>query len=171
MNKHLFARICRVIGRFLLCVGTIFLTGSILLAAAPTLFGINDQSQAASNFSIENFFNPSSSCGSVTHIGATNPAYSALGVVIFIAVITIFGVVLHHYNDSIRKFIANIAKRLKISIHSTELLCSTFIWGMVTAVTLNYLPIFALLALTILIVNNLFFIFAWTSYGCRNYTL
>lgn len=169
MKKHLFARICRVIGRFLLCIGAIFLTGSLLLVAAPKLFGI-DEGATANQLSVGNLFSPSTSCGASS--SAENSfALSAIGVGVSIVLIIIFILVLRRYNETIRKTITYIAKKLHLNIHTTELLCATFIWAIVTLIAIFYAPVFSLFAIAALITNNLFFIFAWTSYGCPNYTL
>ena len=169
MKKHLFARICRVMGRFLLCIGVVFLTGSILLVAAPTLFGISKGS-TANQLSVGVLLNPGSSCGGSVE-PVDNFALSAVSAGASILLLIVFAIVLRRYNDTIRKAIALIAKKLRLNIHTTELLCTTLVWAIVTLVTIFYAPVFSLFAIATLIANNLFFIFAWTSYGCPNYTL
>ena len=170
MKKHLFARICRVSGRFLLCVGVVFLTGSLLLALSPALFGIKDMSKAQSNLSISSLFAPSN-CSAAANAGSNGLALSMLAVALSVGLILVFSLVLRYYNGSIRSAIAKIAKAFRLSIHVTELLCSTFIWTLVTLIAIFYTPVFSLFGFAALVLNNLLFIFAWTSYGCPRYTL
>ena len=169
MQQHLFARICRVLGRFFLCIGAIFTTGSLLLAVAPSLFQLDHSPETIQYYSLNNFF--SNSCATSSASTTSNPALLILGLILTFAILAIFVLALKRYNHSIRHFIARLATQLRLSIHNTELLLTTFIWGILVIVAIAYLPIFAIPALVALAINDLLFIFAWTAYGCPVYVL
>ena len=78
---------------------------------------------------------------------------------------------MRHYNDDIRKIIGKISKLTKLSIHQVELLATTLVWGVVVHIAVFYAPLFAIPAITALILNELFFIFARLGYGCKDYVL
>ena len=77
---------------------------------------------------------------------------------------------MRRYNDDIRKIIKNIANLIHLSIQVTELALVVFVWSIVVLLTIFNAPLFSILALFALIINELFFIFAWTAYGGKNYT-
>ena len=91
-------------------------------------------------------------------------AVTALGIVLSIAIIVVFGLVMRRYNDDIRRIIGKIAKTTKLSIHQTELLLTTFVWGIVVHITVFHAPLFAIPAIAALIFNELFFIFAFFNF-------
>ncbi len=169
MQQHLFARICRVLGRFFLCIGTIFATGSLLLAFAPSLFRLDHSPETVQYYSLNNFF--SSGCTTNSMDATNEPALLILGLILSLAILMIFVLALKHYNHNIRHLIARLAAHLRLNIHVAELIITTLIWGILAIVTLAFLPIFAIPALAALIINNLLFIFAWTAYGCPIYVL
>lgn len=78
---------------------------------------------------------------------------------------------MRRYNDDIRKIIGKISKLTKLSIHQVELLATTLVWGVVVHIAVSHAPLFAISAITVLILNELFFIFARLGYGCKDYVL
>ena len=171
-KKHLFARTCRVLGRFLLALGAVLCVASIVLALAPLLF----PSQAGEADTISHYSpsfiampaNPSTPAPASDR----NPAVYILPAIISIVIIlTAMIIAFYHYNSSIRNAIARFAKITKLNIHISELLLSTFIWAIVNLILIFNAPVFALLSFTALVLNNLFFIFAWTAYGCPSYSI
>ena len=171
-KKHLFARTCRVLGRFLLALGAVLCVASIVLALAPLLF----PSQAGEVDTISHYppsfiampTNPSAPAPASDHNSAAYILPAIISVVIILATMII---AFCHYNSSIRTAIARFAKTTKLNIHTSELLLSTFIWAIVNLILIFNAPVFALLSFAALVLNNLFFIFAWTAYGCPSYSI
>lgn len=170
MKNYLFARICRVIGRFLLTLGTVFFIGSLAILFIPKPSqNPSTEGTSLSHQTIHSIINNDTIAFADTP--ANNVALTALGIVLAISIIIIFVLVLRHYNDDIRKIIGKISKLTKLSIHQVELLATTLVWGVVVHIAVFYAPLFAIPAITILILNELFFIFARLGYGCKDYVL
>ena len=168
-KKHLFARTCRVLGRFLLALGAILCIASVIFAVAPVL----DQPKSDESSITDN---------TPVVIPPTNPAptdqtpskayvYILPSIVVVTLALFLLGVSFRHYNRTIRNTIARVAKSMKLSISSTELVLATLIWAIVNIVMIFVAPLFAILTFAALIINDLLFIFAWTSYGCPVYTI
>lgn len=153
----------------MLCIGAVLLVGSAMLALAPYLLPRASETTDSARPSIEVIIN--NPHVTMPNTPANNFALAALGAVLGIAVLLIFFLIMRRYNDDIRRIVGKVAKTLHLSIQLTELVLSTAIWAIVTIVAVLNAPLFASGALIALIINNLFFIVAWTSYGCRNYTL
>lgn len=170
MKNYLFARICRVIGRFLLTLGTVFFIGSlaILFLPKPSQNSFTEDT-SLSHQTIHSIINNNAITFADT--SASNAALTALGIVLAISIIIIFVLVLRHYNDDIRRIIGKISKLTKLSIHQVELLSTTLVWGVVVHVAVFHAPLFAIPAITTLILNELFFIFARLGYDCKDYVL
>jgi len=169
MKNYLFARICRVIGRFLLTLGTVFLVGSLVILFLPKPSSDPSTDNSLSRQTIHSIINNDTIAFADTP--ANNVALTALGIVLAISIIIIFVLVLRRYNDDIRKIIGKISKLTKLSIHQVELLATTLVWGVVVHIAVFYAPLFAIPAITILILNELFFIFARLGYDCKDYVL
>ena len=170
MKNYLFARICRVIGRFLLTLGTVFFIGSLAILFLPKPSqNSSTEGTSLSHQTIRSIINNNTIAFADTP--ANNIALTALSIVLAISIIIIFVLVLRHYNDDIRKIIGKISKLTKLSIHQVELLATTLVWGVVVHIAVFYAPLFAIPAITVLILNELFFIFARLGYGCKDYVL
>ncbi|MCQ2568736.1 MAG: hypothetical protein MJ155_00370 [Candidatus Saccharibacteria bacterium] len=171
MKNYLFARICRVIGRFLLTLGTVLFIGSlaILFLPKPTQ-NPSTEDTSLSHQTIHSIINNNGAIA-FADTPANNVALTALGIVLAISIIIIFVLVMRHYNDDIRKIIGKISKLTKLSIHQVELLATTLVWGVVVHIAVSYAPLFAIPAITVLILNELLFIFARLGYGCKDYVL
>ena len=170
MKNYLFARICRVIGRFLLTLGTVFFIGSLAILFLPKPSqNSSTEGTSLSHQTIRSIINNNTIAFADTP--ANNIALTALSIVLAISIIIIFVLVLRHYNDDIRKIIGKISKLTKLSIHQVELLATTLVWGVVVHIAVFYAPLFAIPAIAILILNELFFIFARLGYGCKDYVL
>ena len=170
MKNYLFARICRVIGRFLLTLGTVFFISSLAILFIPKPSqNPSTEGTSLSHQTIRSIINNNTIAFADTP--ANNIALTALSIVLAISIIIIFVLVLRHYNDDIRKIIGKISKLTKLSIHQVELLATTLVWGVVVHIAVFYAPLFAIPAITTLILNELFFIFARLGYGCKDYVL
>ena len=170
MKNYLFARICRVIGRFLLTLGTVFFIGSLAILFIPKPSqNSSTEGTSLSHQTIRSIINNNTIAFADTP--ANNIALTALSIVLAISIIIIFVLVLRRYNDDIRKIIGKISKLTKLSIHQVELLATTLVWGVVVHIAVFYAPLFAIPAITTLILNELFFIFARLGYGCKDYVL
>ncbi len=170
MKNYLFARICRVIGRFLLTLGTVFFISSLAILFLPKPSqNSSTEGTSLSHQTIHSIINNNTITFADTP--ANNVALTALGIVLAISIIIIFVLVMRHYNDDIRKIIGKISKLSKLSIHQVELLATTLVWGIVVHIAVSYAPLFAIPAITTLILNELFFIFARLGYGCKDYVL
>jgi len=171
MKNYLFARICRVIGRFLLTLGTVFFIGSLAILFIPKPSqNPSTEGTSLSHQTIRSIIN-NNDLVAFADTSANNVALTALGIVLAISIIIIFVLVLRRYNDDIRKIIGKISELTKLSIHQVELLATTLVWGVVVHIAVSYAPLFAIPAITTLILNELFFIFARLGYGCKDYVL
>lgn len=170
MKNYLFARICRVIGRFLLTLGTVFLVGSLVILFLPKPSSDPSTDNSLSRQTVYSIVNNANTTA-LADTPANNTALAILGIVFSIAIIIVFILVMRHYNDDIRKIIGKIAKLTKLSIHQVELLSTTIVWGIVVHITVFHAPLFAIPAIIVLILNELFFIFARLGYGCKEYAL
>ena len=171
MKNYLFARICRVIGRFLLTLGTVFFISSLAILFIPKPSqNPSTEGTSLSHQTIRSIIN-NNDIIAFADTPANNVALTALSIVLAISIIIIFVLVLRHYNDDIRKIIGKISKLTKLSIHQVELLATTLVWGVVVHIAVFYAPLFAIPAITALILNELFFIFARLGYGCKDYVL
>lgn len=171
MKNYLFARICRVIGRFLLTLGTVFFIGSLAILFIPKPSqNPSTGGTSLSHQTIRSIIN-NNDLVAFADTSANNVALTALGIVLAISIIIIFVLVLRRYNDDIRKIIGKISELTKLSIHQVELLATTLVWGVVVHIAVSYAPLFAIPAITALILNELFFIFARLGYGCKDYVL
>ena len=128
MKNYLFARICRVIGRFLLTLGTVFFIGSLAILFIPKPSqNPSTEGTSLSHQTIHSIINNNDTIA-FADTPANNVALTALGIVLAISIIIIFVLVMRHYNDDIRKIIGKISKLTKLSIHQVELLATTLVW-------------------------------------------
>ena len=170
MKNNLFARICRVAGRFSLCIGVILLIGTVALTIAPHFPNeANPENSSLSKQSVGYLF--------VRHSGshpdnlAETISLDVIGFALAALIIIAFILVMRRYNADIRKVIGKIAHVFSLSIHHAELLLTVLAWGAVIILTIFNEPILSIFTLYALVINELFFIFAWTAYGCKEYTL
>jgi hypothetical protein len=171
-KKHLFARTCRVLGRFLLALGAVLCLASVIIACAPLIFQEKGTEFHPTYEVIE--LDSSSASHEITSTvrQIANPApYILPAVAISVFIVIALLLVFRSYNATIRNIIARIAKKTNVNIHSTELILATLIWTIVNLVFIFNAPVFAILSFAAMIINNLFFIFAWTSYGCPVYSI
>ncbi len=168
-KKHLFARTCRVLGRFLLALGAVLCVASAIFAFAPLVNPPKTEEAdvveetPANPYPVKLVKNPTTQNHSVAFI---LPSIIAVSIALFL-----LGISFRHYNRTIRNVIARIAKFSHLSISTTELTLSTLIWAIVNIIIFTTTPLFAILTFTAMIMNNLLFIFAWTAYGCPVYTI
>ena len=168
-KKHLFARTCRVLGRFLLTLGAVLCVASAILAIAPL---INPPKTETPTIVEETPITTHPIQPAPTEETHQNSLPYVLPAVIVVTIaIFLLGISFRQYNHTIRKAIARIAKSVNLSISTTELILTTFTWAIVNLIFFFTAPIFAVLTFTAMIINNLLFIFAWTSYGCPVYTI
>ena len=171
-KKYLFARICRVLGRFLLAIGTILCLSSVILAISPLFFPQKDGSiQTTFSSSLHEAPQESSTPSTVSTTDADSALFIIPAIVITILIILALALVFRSYNANIRDLIARIAKKTRIGIQATELILTTLIWGAVNLVLIFTAPIFVLLSFIAMITNILLFVIAWASYGCPTYSI
>ncbi len=169
MKEHLFARICRVLGRFLLCVGSILLIGTIIMAITPNHLGQKTAEESTlSRQSIAIIMtNPDPNTDNI----ATKIGLTTLSSVIIVSVAFVFIFIMRRYNADIRNIIKKIADFIHVDIHLTELILTLAVWSLVVLLTIIFAPSFSIMAFNALAINELLFIFAWTAYGCVKYTV
>ncbi len=172
-KKHLFARTCRVIGRFLLATGAVLCVASAVLALSPLLIPQHSEASPQGPGVSPTEILPEPTPEIPATVTQSTPAIHFLipAIIVIVIVIFVLALAFRHYNDSIRKFIARSAKAFRLQIHVTELLLATIIWCIANLIIIFNAPVFAILTLPALIFNDLFFIFAWTSYGCPVYSI
>ena len=172
-KKHLFARTCRVIGRFLLATGAVLCVASAVLALSPLLIPQHSEAspQGPGVSPTEILPEPTPEIPATATQSAPAIHFLIPAIIVIVIVIFVLALAFRHYNDSIRKFIARSAKAFRLQIHVTELLLATIIWCIANLIIIFNAPVFAILTLPALIFNDLFFIFAWTSYGCPVYSI
>ena len=166
MNNHLFARLCRVAGRFLLCAGGISLVGSIALVIAPFLIDADSNQTSITHQPTIIIKEPAQPAANLIE---TLP-YIIISVFLIALILIAIVIVMRKYNDDIRQCIGRLARLFRLSIQITELALTVFAWGAVVLLTAFHAPLFSIFALFLLIINELLFIFAWTAYGGKNYT-
>ena len=171
-KKYLFARVCRVLGRFLIAIGAILCLSSVILAISPLFFTqkTTDNIQPTTPSAIHE--NPQDPAISTPGTSTTNSTLFIIpAVIITIIVIIALALTFRSYNASLRNFIAHIAKKTRLGIQATELILTTLIWGIVNLVLIFNAPIFVLLSFVAMIINILLFVIAWASYGCPTYSI
>ncbi len=169
MKEHLFARICRTSGRFLLSVGAVLCAGSITIAFLPALLS-KTATTSSTPQPVSHFYVPTTA-EVATSNASSSPAQLITGIIISIVIFAILILAFSSYNTSIRKFIAKTAHSLNFSIHATEIILTTIVWTIANLIVIFNLPILTLITFPAMIINDLLFIFAWTSYGCPVYVI
>jgi hypothetical protein len=171
-KQHLFARTCRVIGRFLLAVGAVLCVASAIMALSPVLIPQSATPVASHSKSIPSAIIPDSlPTKEPSTINASSNQYIIPAICVVVIVLFILALAFRHYNDTIRTYIARSAKIFRTEIHVAELILATLIWTVANLIIVFNTPVFVILTLPALIINDLFFIFAWTSYGCPAYSI
>lgn len=170
MKNNLFARVLRAAGRLLLFVGAVFDLGLIALAIYAIIYRINHP-----NETIPDLFGATPVSDTVRTTVETSDPNPALTITITIAAIlfTLFLIFIaaRIYNNSIRKYVAKLAKLFRISIFSAETLFTLIVWALATVILLFIFPTASIIAIFALIITELCFTFAWTAYGQPNYKL
>ncbi len=161
---NLLARIFRASGRILLAIGSILAIGFAVLAI-PT--SNNDTTTP-----IQPESTPPTSSESAIIIDDSN-RFVALIISIALSALILFAFYkcLRHYNNSIRKAIAKLAKAIKHSIYTTELGLTTILWAIATVLAYIFSPYIAITLLFAMIANILCFVFAWLAYAQPEYRL
>ena len=170
-KKHLFARTCRVLGRFLLTIGTILCVAHIVFAFAPFLFPSSNGETTIINVDTSRLVAEDAASATITTQSPIINSYTIPSIIILIVVTIVLVLVFRQYNNTIRKFIARTAKHANLDIHATELALSTIVWTIANLIIVFNAPIFSILTFAAMLFNLLFFIFAWTSYGCPIYSI
>ena len=170
MKNHLFARVLRAAGRLLLFVGAVFDLGLIALAIYAIIYRIYHP-----NESIPDLFGAtpvSDAVRTTTNTGNPNPVLTiaiTVGAILFTLALIILAARI--YNNSLRKYIAKLAKFFHITIFGAEVVFSLIIWTLATIILLFIFPVASIITIFALIATELCFIFAWTAYGQPNYKL
>lgn len=177
-EKHYFARICRTLGRFSMCIGAVVALGLVLIYIAQMM---QPQYVANPSNTTQQKILGDAIQGNIQHsvnhrVNAQPTFLQSIGT-IFLAVAGV-GVIallfwrsLKHYNDFLRKIIAKIAKLARLPIFTVEICLTLLFWAFVTIFIAQSLPVFSVFAFFALVLNEFFFIFAWASYGRPAYTL
>jgi len=170
-NTNYFGRICRFLGRihlfaaFILCIGIGFLLILNPFVDKNTLSSLYSSVDNASN-------NPDSitQSHSLSLIFSQNPVISWIitGIIIVFLILAIIYLA-QKYNNVIRKIISNIAHHTHCSIHITELALTLVIWSILLTMLLLSFPLATILLVFPFVLNELFFIFGWISYGMPEY--
>ena len=160
---NIFARLCRVTGRFILTIGAILLIASICLQFMPNQAGIHEVVESVNQL-------PQDTSITITHTGSSvSPLAFIIALVFTALVFALFVPALGSYNNFIRTCIKKLAHLLKLKIFVTELALTIFVWTIVTVLGLSLSPLLAMFILCIAIINLLCFIFAWVAYGQPDY--
>ena len=177
-DKHYFARICRTLGRFSMCIGAVVAIGLILIYIAQIMqpqFAANPSDVAQqkilgdaiqSNIQYSARQNISTQPTLLQSIGTIFLAIAGVGIIALL-----FWRSLKNYNDFLRKIIAKTAKLAHLPIFTVEICLTLLFWAFITIFIAQTLPVFSVFAFFALVLNEFFFIFAWASYGRPVYTL
>ena len=170
-NTNYFGRICRFLGRiglfasFILCVGV-----GILLIANPFV-----SEDALNNNRPDSSAAPAAPHHSgVPYSLTANLAQNQIlswfitAAIIAAAVIALIYLA-YKYNATIRKVIANIAKRSNSPIHMIELGLTLITWSTLLIMLIFSFPLAATILIFPFILNELLFLFGWISYGMPDY--
>lgn len=170
-KKYLFARVCRVLGRFLLAIGAILCLSSVILAISPLFFPQKSGSiQPTTPSTIHE--DPESPAISTPGVSTTDSTILIIpAIIVTILIILALALAFRSYNANIRNLIARIAKKTRLGIQATELILTTLIWGTVNLVLIFNAPIFVLLSFIAMVINILLFVIAWASYGYPTYSI
>ena len=170
-NTNYFGRICRFLGRvslfagFILCIGV-----GVLLIINPFLD--NDPSTAqkiGSTISGEAVSSGVSHSFAATFFSDHQILSSIISIVILIAALVALTYLAKRYNAAVRTIIANIAKHLHAPIHMIELGLSLVIWSILIIMLYFSFPLATIFLIIPFILNELFFLFGWISYGLPDY--
>ncbi len=169
-EKHYFARVCRVLGRFCMCIGAIFAVGGIILA----FLRLTDPSFTDSFTSTiqHSAVEVTTQEAQTTNINtASQFVLIIVALAIATAIIALFWRALKSYNNALRTLISKCAKLIHAPIFGVEIIATLVFWMLATIFITRELPLLGLCTLAILIINELLFVFAWASYGRPAYTL
>jgi hypothetical protein len=169
-EKHYFARVCRVLGRFCMCIGAIFAVGGIILA----FLRLTDPSFTDSFTSTVQHSAVEITTQEARATSINTPSQFDLvlfAIAITAAIIALFWRALKSYNNALRELIAKCAKLIHAPIFGVEIIGTLAFWMLATIFITSELPLLGLYTLAILIINELLFVFAWASYGRPAYTL
>jgi len=171
-EKHLFARICRVLGRFLMCIGAITAIGLSCLGVAQLFLPKTTTNSPNTAQQLDQVTGSMYQTGQNATISPATHIISAIVAIACIALIVLlFWRALQKYNDGLRKFIAQLAKYAKVPIFTVEICLSLLFWALATIIIAQSMPAISVFAFFALIINEFFFIFAWAAYGRPVYTL
>ena len=171
-EKHYFARVCRTLGRFCMCIGAIFAIGGLILAFLQLTqpdFASQVNNIFQQNTSNNNATTPQPETASLPAVNRF--ALLLIAIAIVVAIIALFWRTLKSYNNALRKAIAKCANTFHAPIFSVEVILTLTFWILAVIFLTCELPLVGLYSLAMLIANELLFIFAWASYGRPAYTL
>ncbi len=170
MKNNLFARVLRASGRLLLFVGAVFDLGLIALAIYAIIYRINHPSETIPD--IFGVVPAQTASGEATPGVNLNPALNiAITIGAIILTLALIIIAARIYNNSLRKYIAKLAKFFHITIFGAEIVFSLIVWTLATIILLFIFPAASVVTIFALIITELCFIFAWTAYGQPNYKL
>ena len=156
------ARGFRFLGRTLLAAGAVIVAGAITVMSY-LLFGGWEESSVAPAPGIV----PGGPSVDVS-VRTSSLIWSTL-IIIFalVGLMFIFG----RLNAFMRKTIKKVADFINASIFATEVAAAGLVWILASIILLFVLPVGAILTGTLLILNELCFVFAWLGYGREKYSL
>lgn len=176
-DKHYFARICRVLGRFSMCIGAITAIGLACLGIIQALQpkATVNQSDVSQQQQLSEAISSNIRHSTQSYQDTGSPAAQIGAVLIAIAGVILIALLFWHslqrYNDSLRKLISQLAKHAHIPIFTVEICLALLFWAFATIIIAQSMPIFSIFTFFALIANEFFFIFAWAAYGRPVYTL
>lgn len=165
-NTNYFGRICRFFGRitlfasFVLCVGVGTLLAINPFIPSDTTRPTHSATSSSTSSSSPSFF---ASLGQNQIL-----SWFITGAIVSAAVIAICYLA-QKYNAVIRDLIAKTAKRTKTSIHMLELGFTLIVWSSLLVMLIFSFPYAATVLIFPFILNELFFLFGWISYGMPEY--
>ncbi len=170
-NTNYFGRICRFLGRMSLFAGFILCIGvGALLIINPFLD--KDPSTAktiGSALSGESMSSGVSQSFAATFFSEHHILSAVISIVVTIAAVAAIFYLAKRYNATMRKIIANLAKRAHTSIHMMEMGLSLVIWSILIIMLYFSFPYATVFLIFPFIFNELFFLFGWISYGLPEY--
>ena len=171
-NTNYFGRICRFLGRITLFAGFILGIGICALLVINPFISEDGSSMISDITDTTTQTTPSSAGASSSFVAAISQnqivSWFITGAIITAAIIAVCYLA-KKYNAVIRAVIANIAKGLKSPIHMVELGLTLIIWSTVLIMLIFSFPLASSILIFPYILNVLFFLFGWISYGMPDY--
>ena len=157
-NKNYLARGCRFIARSLLAIGSLLLISIYISMACLSMSGY----QLSHHYGL---ILPTTAAVSFSPI--------QIGIYVFVSIVILIGfiILLYCFNSILRRLNRFIANFFGVPIFIYELGASFVVWSFATALLLFFLPYAAPYTIIGLILNQLFFCFAYLAYRRPNYKI